>query len=110
MPRRITTTPKTELGRRLLISRLALGYDQQNKFALDAGIEPQTYNPWETGSRTLTQNGARLLRDKYQLPVEWLFEGVPDRLPHGLVRKIEAIGPHIPPAGSSQTIIRNLRI
>jgi transcriptional regulator with XRE-family HTH domain len=110
MPRRTTTAPRTELGRRLLVSRLALGCAEQGKFAEEAGIGANTYNAWETGARRLTQNGARLLRDKYQLPLEWLIEGVPDRLPHGLFRKIEAIDPNVPPAGSGQKIIRNLRI
>jgi transcriptional regulator with XRE-family HTH domain len=72
-----------------VLTRVALGYENQGEFAREAGIEPQTYNPWENDSgRTLSLRGAMLLCARYKLTLDWLFNGVPDQLPHALAMKL----------------------
>ena len=113
MSRRVTKAPRTEIGRRLLITRLALGYAIQADFAEAIGVEPQTYNEWETGTRgrSLSRRGIGFIVAKFPaISVEWLMEGCPDRLPHGLVKKIQELDASIPPPGSPDKIIRIPRI
>lgn len=96
MPRKAKTVPRTPTARRLLISRLALGFTEQRSFADSIGMSHSGYNEWETGAKSLSFRGARLISAKHPLPIEWLTDGVPDRLPHGLALKIQALEPQIP--------------
>ena len=99
MPRRAQIHPTDPVARRLFLSRTALGYEEQGKFAEALGMLPNTYNEYEKGKKPLTLAVVRLIESKFGLTVEWLLNGVPDRLPHGLVKKLEALGA-LPPASA----------
>lgn len=63
------------IGARLRRLRLALEVKKQTDFAAEIGVEKSTYNPWETGKRTLTFEGACLIRKRYGIPLDYLFYG-----------------------------------
>ena len=80
--------PPKVIGKRLKSLRLALGYKTQVAFAASLGIEKNTYNPWEKGSRQLTFEGALLIRQIHKVPLDYLFFGASDGLSVGISRKI----------------------
>ena len=73
--------PPKVIGPRLKALRRALEIETQVEFAHAIGIEKNTYNPWEKGSRPLTFEGACLIRKKYGIPLDYLFFGNMDGLP-----------------------------
>src|SRR4051812_39905584 len=101
MARRSMIHPTAPVARRLWWSRIALGFPDQQTFAQTVGIARNTYNEYETARRPLSLESARRLQRQYGLPVEWLYDGVPNRLPHGFVMKLDALGafdlPPVPP-------------
>jgi transcriptional regulator with XRE-family HTH domain len=86
MPRKPKPPSDQPVARRLREVRDALGLSQE-EFARGAGIEPNTYNPWETGERPLPLRGAMLLANRYGLSLDWLYLGDPTRKPEWLVRQ-----------------------
>lgn len=76
------------IGRRLRAARLALGYTDKDKFAQDAGIGPQTYGPWELGRREISREGAKLLRRRYGLSLDFIYFGNMDALPHKIAKHL----------------------
>lgn len=85
--------PPDVIAKRLLAVRLSLGYEHQDKFAKQIGVAKNTYNPFETGERTLSWNVALLIRKRFHIPVEWLFFGEnEDRLPAKVDKYLQRTG------------------
>jgi DNA-binding XRE family transcriptional regulator len=78
------------VGARLKNLREALGIPTQVAFAKELGIEKNTYNPFEKGTRELTFETACLIRKKFKIPIDWLFWGEDDELPYHVKVKLEA--------------------
>jgi transcriptional regulator with XRE-family HTH domain len=97
MPRQATIHPTDPIARRLFFSRIAVGILAQGAYARAAGISPSLYNELEQAKKSLTARVLRQLQSKYGLPPEWLLDGITDRLPHGTVKKLEALGAFDPP-------------
>ena len=82
--------PPTLVAPRLKAIRLAVGKSQV-EFAQEIGVEKNTYNPWETGKRSITFEGACLIRLRFKIPVEYLFFGEnEDHIPAVIYRKSTA--------------------
>lgn len=80
------------IGKRLKALRLALGVKTQKAFAKEIGVEKNTYNPWETGKRPLTFEGACLIRKRYRIPLDYLFFGdAQDELPLKVVNNLQNV-------------------
>lgn len=83
--------PPEVIGPRLKALRLAVDCKTQVAFAEQIGVEKNTYNPWETGERPLTFEGALLIRRRYRVPLEYLFFGeFQDELPARILNKLNA--------------------
>jgi transcriptional regulator with XRE-family HTH domain len=80
--------PPKKIGERLKALRLALEVPTQMAFANEIGVEKNTYNPWEKGSRVLTFEGACLIRRRFGVPLDFLFFGEMGGLPVWLHRKL----------------------
>lgn len=78
------------VAKRLKNLREALGMPTQVSFAKELGIEKNTYNPFEKGTRELTFETACLIRKKFKIPIDWLFWGEDDELPYHVKVKLEA--------------------
>lgn len=61
---------------------------KQNEFALNAGIQPQTYGPFETGKRDLTLEAAKKIRARYRVSLEFMYFGKIDDLPHKIAEQL----------------------
>jgi DNA-binding XRE family transcriptional regulator len=85
--------PPEITGPRLSVLRRALGFRFQKDFASEIGVEKNTYNPWETGKRPLTFEGALLIRKRFKVSLDYVFFGEVDSLSVRLrddIRRIEA--------------------
>ena len=69
------------IGRRLKGLRAALEIKTQTAFAAEIGVDKSTYNPWETGARPLTFEGALLIRRRFGIPLDYLYFGDHGGLP-----------------------------
>lgn len=86
---------KEEIGRRLEITRLALGYLKQNKFceALEdeEDVSPARWNNYESGRDRLTINLALTICRKFpQVTLDWLFRGAKGTLLPAFTAEINA--------------------
>lgn len=88
-PIRVMIDPPEVIGPRLKALRLALEFKTQNRFAEVIGVEKNTYNPWENGKRPLTFEAACAIRQKFGVPLDWLFYGAdPEKLPARIYQRI----------------------
>ena len=76
------------VGRRLKSLREALDFKTQVAFAEEIGVEKNTYNPWEKGTRQLTFEGALLIRKRFGIPLDYLYFGEPGGLPVRLYKRL----------------------
>ena len=82
--------PPKVIGARLKALRLACDCRTQQAFAKEIGVEKNTYNPWEKGTRPLTFEGALLIRRRYRVPLDYLFFGEAlDELPGRILSKLD---------------------
>jgi len=54
------------------------------EFAERAGIDPTRYYKFETGDNRISVDGALMLRETYNLPLDFIYCGSIDALPHKL--------------------------
>ena len=86
--------PPDVIGPRLRELRLALGIKTQSAFALAIGVEKNTYNPMEKGEnpeRPLTFDVACKIRQRFGIPIDYLFYGaIRSELPASVLMKIQS--------------------
>jgi transcriptional regulator with XRE-family HTH domain len=63
------------------------GYSQ-TQFADKLGLTKSTYNPFETGNRTLTFETACLIRRRFGVPIDWLFFGEMPKIDNEVLFKL----------------------
>lgn len=68
------THPFREIGERVRLVRTASELGQA-EFARRIGVKPTTYNMWETGRQRLSLDGALAIREKFLVPIDWLYCG-----------------------------------
>jgi transcriptional regulator with XRE-family HTH domain len=82
--------PPQVIGLRLKTLREACGFKLQKDFAAAIGVEKNTYNPWETGKRELTFEGALLIRRRFRVPLDYLFFGeLVEEIPARILKRIQ---------------------
>ncbi len=69
------------IAARLERVRTILNMDKKT-FAEKAGMTQQTYGPFETMTRDLSLEAAKKLRKAYGLPLDFIYFGKIDDLPH----------------------------
>lgn len=80
--------PYRDIGRRLLATRLALEFDVQNDFCTEIGVAKNVYNPFEKGRRRISLDVALKIRERFKVPLDWVFCGDPSALPLNLARRL----------------------
>lgn len=78
------------VGERLRWTREALGFDKVG-FAKEIGADKGSITHWEKGDRPLTLLGALKIRDRFGIPLDWLFCGDKSQLRGELYEKIQRI-------------------
>ena len=92
---RMRTNENKEIGIRLEVTRLALGYEKQTEFvaALQDVIPMivQRWNAYECGRERITVPVALALCARFDLSLDWIYRGKKGQLPQQLAKAIEAI-------------------
>jgi transcriptional regulator with XRE-family HTH domain len=78
-----------DVARRLILSREAVGMEQQD-FADLAGLSQPRLSQYETGTRMLTLRAAMMICERHLLTLDWLFRGDPSSLPGNIRDKINS--------------------
>lgn len=60
----------------------------KREFAEKAGLQEQTYGPFENAKRDLSLEAAKRLRKTYSLTLEFLYFGNTDALPHKIAKDL----------------------
>jgi len=74
---------KQAVGRRLALTRQAIGLDQ-GEFAKMAGLKPNTYNQYEKGLYYPSIASMYALKDRFRLTTDWILDDDPSGLPFDL--------------------------
>lgn len=80
-------TSKEAIGRRLVLTRRALGLTP-GVFASTAGIAKSTYSNYEGGGRTPALSFAIRLCERFELTLDWIYLGDPSGLKYTLAEQI----------------------
>ena len=78
---------KAAIGKRLKLSREALGVSQSD-FADRCEIARNTYNQYEKGVNKVPVDAALKMRELYGLTLDWIYVGDPSGLRHEIADKI----------------------
>lgn len=78
------------VGKRLGWTREALGFDKA-QFAREIDVDKGSVTHWEKGDRPLTLLGAIKIRERFGIPLDWLFCGDKSLLRGELYEKIQRI-------------------
>lgn len=81
---------KQEIGRRLLLTRQAIGIGQL-AFAERAKISSTAYNQYENAKKRPSIENAVALCETYGLTLDWIFRGDPSGLRYELANGIKAL-------------------
>src|SRR5512139_620981 len=91
----VNNAQNVEIGERLEITRLALGYETQTDFAAALNdVIPmivQRWNAYEKGRERVTVVVALALCARFDLSLDWIYRGKQGELPQRLVKAIEAV-------------------
>ncbi len=69
---------------RITRTRLALGFKTQTAFAEEIGVRHYLYNPFERAKRRVSLGVAFKIRNKFGIPLDWIYCGDASRLPAAL--------------------------
>jgi DNA-binding XRE family transcriptional regulator len=76
------------IARRLIQTRLALGFEEQAEFCRQIGVDKTVYNPFEKGRRRISLDVAVAIRERFGIPLDWTFCGDGSRLPAEVYEKL----------------------
>ena len=79
------------IGRRLVVTRLALNEKQPSIFAVSMKWSPQSLANWESGLCSPPFKHMTILKDTHAVTTDWIYFGDPSGLPKHVFDKIEAI-------------------
>lgn len=72
--------PFLDIAHRLKWHRLLIGLSQTD-YATSIGVKRSAYSLWEAGTHRLSLDGALALRKRYELSLDFMYEGNADALP-----------------------------
>ena len=78
------TRPFEDIATRLKWHRTKVLGQTQAEFVESIGVKRSAYSLWEAGTQRLSLDGALVLRKKYGLSLDFLYEGNDDALPMAL--------------------------
>lgn len=64
-----------DVARRLIAVRKKLGFEEQTAFAEELGLTKSTYNPFETGKRSISIQVTKRIRQRFGVSVDYLLFG-----------------------------------
>ncbi len=88
MRRKLSITRPENVGKRLILTRLALGFENQKDFYAATGLGASAYSMWETGDNFPRVEHMMRLCQEFKLTLDWLYRGDISSLPHALAVRI----------------------
>lgn len=82
MKKTLHATRPEAIGKRLEITRIALGFQTRREFYAPIGLGESATSMWESGNRLPHVQHAMLLCREYGLTLDWIYRGVLSSLPH----------------------------
>jgi hypothetical protein len=82
------TRDTRDIGYRIKLTRIAMGYDSQILAAKVARIAPSAWNNWETKYRRISTDLMFRLKTHLKWPFEWIMDGDITKLPSDLQAKV----------------------
>ncbi len=80
---------KLQCGNRLQATRLALGFLSRRALAEKVGVEEPRLEKWETGANMVPAWFVEILRQRWDVPHDWIFAGIPDNLKHSIATEAQ---------------------
>lgn len=90
MKKTLHATRPESIGKRLEITRIALGFPTRREFYAPIGLGESATSMWESGQRLPHVQHAMLLCREYGLTLDWIYRGVLSSLPHRTAMTIRA--------------------
>ena len=78
-----------ECADRITRTRLALGFKTQIAFCKAIGVRSDLYNAFENAVRRVSLAAAFKIRDKFGIPLDWIYCGDAAGLPAALYKKLK---------------------
>ena len=82
MMNKLHATRPEVVGKRLEITRIALGFQSRREFYAPVGLGESATSMWESGDRFPRVQHVVLLCKEYGLTLDWIYRGVLSSLPH----------------------------
>ena len=76
------------IAKRLVQTRLALGYKTQSAFAEQLGTHSAQYSVFESGRRRISLGVALLISEKFGISLDWIYCGDAVGLPASVYKKL----------------------
>lgn len=73
---------------RLVRTRLALGFDEQQEFCSEIEVAKNVYNPFERGRRRISIDVALKIKQRFGITTDWIYAGDPKGLPAEVYSRI----------------------
>jgi transcriptional regulator with XRE-family HTH domain len=81
--------PLTDAARRLVATRIALGFETPAEFARVMKMSQGHLSDFESGKRNISLGFARKLKKRFGLPLDWTLDGDAQFLAAPLAKKID---------------------
>ena len=78
-----------QIGARLRLLRLALGYEQARPFCQRLEISDQAWNNYESGRRRISLDEVMKVVQKTGVSLDWVYRGLESTLPKHVADKIQ---------------------
>lgn len=79
-----------EIGRRLIQTRIALGYEEQAEFCRQINVDKTVYNAFEKGRRRISLDTALAIRARFGIPLDWIYCGDLSQVRGDIYTKLKA--------------------
>lgn len=81
------------IGGRLELTRIALGIELRQAFAVVMGVTPQAYTNMVKGRARPSLDSAMRVVRRYSVTLDWIYRGNEYGMPRDLMDRINQIGP-----------------
>lgn len=80
-----------QIANRLIATRLALDFEEQQAFCEEIGVKKNVYNPFEKGRRRITIDVALKIKRRFGISLDWIYDGERHKLPADLHAKLKQV-------------------
>lgn len=98
------------MGKRLVLTRLALGFENQKEFYVATRLGASAYSMWESGESFPRVEHMMLLCQEFGLTLDWIYRGDISTLPYSLAVRIKEQAAKLPEEYAEALNFSNIEI